>query len=130
MTGQKIQGERVTNMNNPSVGRPAFIDFKSIEAPIIADAMESDFEVAKALLLVNKHSKEMGKDSYTITPVQTCYCNLKPKFKKTRKRSQGFTDVNSQWCKERKNWYSQLLIQFGSLPKDKLKKLRNPAARD
>jgi hypothetical protein len=57
--------------------------------------MESGFDAAKALLLVNKHCEEIGKGSYTITPVQTCYRNLKPKFKRIRKRSQGFTDVNS-----------------------------------
>jgi hypothetical protein len=54
---------------------------------------------------------------------------LKPKFKKIRKRSQGFTDVNSPWCKARKNWYSQLLIRFGSLPEEELEKLRNPETK-
>jgi hypothetical protein len=51
-------------VNNPT-GRPAFIDLKSIEAQIIADAMESGFDAAKALILVNKHCEEIGKDSYT-----------------------------------------------------------------
>jgi hypothetical protein len=127
--GKKYEGKRITNVNNPS-GRPAFLDLKSsIEAQIIADAMESGFDAAKALLLVNKHCQEIGKDSYTITPVQTRYRNLKPKFKKICKRSQGFTDANSPWCKVRKNWYSQLLIRFGSLPEDELEKLRNPASK-
>jgi hypothetical protein len=66
-------------VNNPT-GRPAFVNFKYIEAQIIADAMESGFDAAKALILVNKYCKEIGEDSYTITPVQTCYCNLKPRF--------------------------------------------------
>jgi hypothetical protein len=74
-------------------------------------------------------STATGKDSYTITPVQTCYRNLKPKFKKIRKRSQGFTDVNSPWCKARKNWCSQLLIRFESLPEEELEKLRNPVTK-
>jgi hypothetical protein len=124
--GKKYEGKRISNVNNPS-GRPAFIDLKSIEAQIIADAMESGFDAAKALLLVNKHCEEIGQESYTITPVQTCYRNLKPKFKKIKKRSQGFTDAKSPWCKARKNWYSQLLIRFGSLPEDELEKLRDPA---
>jgi hypothetical protein len=92
--------------------------------------MESGFDAPKALLLlVNKHCKEIDKDLYTITPVQTCYSNLKLKFKKIRKRSQELTDVNSPWCKARKNWYSQLLIQFGSLPNDELEKLCNPETK-
>ena len=47
----------------------AFIDLKSIEAHIIADAMESGFDATKALLLVNKDCQEIGKeDLYILTP--------------------------------------------------------------
>jgi hypothetical protein len=98
---------------------------KSIEAQIIADEMESGFDTAKPLLLANKHCEEIGQELYTITPVQTCYRTLKPTIKKIKKRSQGFTDAESPWCKARKNWYSQLLIRFWSLPEDELEKLRN-----
>jgi hypothetical protein len=49
--GKKNKGKQITNVNNPS-GIPAFIDLKSIEAQIIADAMEGGFDAAKALLLV------------------------------------------------------------------------------
>jgi hypothetical protein len=74
-------------------------------------------DAIKALILLNKHWEEIGKDSYTIIPVQTCnfqtcYCNLKLKFKKIRKRSQAFTDVKSPWCKARKHWYRLVNFSF------------------
>jgi hypothetical protein len=56
--GEKYEGKRITNMSNPD-GRPAFIDLKSIEAQIIADAMESGFEAAKALILVNGNRQRL-----------------------------------------------------------------------
>jgi hypothetical protein len=62
--GKKYEGKRVASMNSPRSGRPAFIDLKSIEAQIIADAMESGFDAAKALIMVNKHCKEIDKDLY------------------------------------------------------------------
>jgi hypothetical protein len=87
MTGQKIEGE-MNHQHEQSERQTSFHRLK-----VYRDA-------AIALLLLNKHCEEIGKDLYTITPVQTCYCNLKLKFKKIRKRSQGFTDVsNSPWCK-------------------------------
>jgi hypothetical protein len=127
--GDKCTGKRKSDVNNPGAGRPAFMCLKSTEAQIIADAMESGFDAAKALLLVKKYCEETGEDSHTITPVQTSHRNLKPKFKKTMKRSQGFTDANSPWCKARKNWCSQLLIRFESLPEEELEKLRNPVTK-
>ena len=38
-------------------------------------------------------------------------------------RSQGFPDATSPWCKAEKNWYSQILIWFGSLVTEELDNL-------
>ncbi len=61
----KKHGKHYTGKIKPKSGRPAMIAIDSIEAQIIADALESGFSTRLAHWLVNWHCKEAGKDSYT-----------------------------------------------------------------
>jgi hypothetical protein len=68
-TGEFYSGERKVKAE---LGRVPLIDLKSIEAQIIADAMEAGFKDQQALCLINQHCKENGTDAYTLTLIKTC----------------------------------------------------------
>jgi hypothetical protein len=81
----------------------------SPEAQIIADAYEFGFGHTQVLWLVNQHAKEMGKESYTMSPIKTCMKNLGPKRLGYKRKCQGSSNLNSPWAKARLNWDTQLL---------------------
>ena len=75
------------------------IDLDSVEAQIVADAMELGMSYQLSTNLLNVYCEQNGEEPYSTVSIQTAVANLKPKYGTLRKRKQGHLDANSHWSK-------------------------------
>jgi hypothetical protein len=108
--GTQYTGERITV---GELGRKVIIKKTSVEAQIIADAVEDGMSMAMAHALVNKHCFEAGQEPFSLSAVRTLILSLDPVVSPLVKLKQGDTDPDSAWSRARYNWVLQLLIRFG-----------------
>ena len=108
--GTQYTGER--NVTG-DLGRKVIIKKTSVEAQIIADAVEDGMSMAMAHALVNKHCFENGQEPFSLSAVRTLILSLDPVVTPLEKTKQGDTDPGSAWARARYNWVLQLLIRFG-----------------
>jgi hypothetical protein len=108
--GTQYTGER---RSEGELGRKVLIKKTSVEAQIIADAVEDGMSMAMAHALVNKHCYEGGLEPYSLSAVRTLILSLEPVVTPLVKLKQGDTDPDSAWSRARYNWVLQLLIRFG-----------------
>ena len=78
--------------NYEAVGRKPIIKSNSIEAEIIADAIESGNSIEMAAYTVNQHREAHDEPSLTYSAVYRCYKRLQPQVKTVKKGKQGSTD--------------------------------------
>jgi hypothetical protein len=107
--GTQYTGER--NVTG-DLGRKVIIKKTSVEAQIIADAVEDGMSMAMAHVLVNKHCFEAGLEPFSLSAVRTLILSLDPVVTPLVKTKQGDTDPGSAWSRARYNWVLQLLIRF------------------
>jgi hypothetical protein len=97
------------------MGQPPILSVESVEAQIIADALEQGTSIPNACWLANKHRKETGEDSLCIAPVRNLIKRMKPSVEKIKKRAQGSLSATSVQAKAKLGWNIQLLVRFGKL---------------
>jgi hypothetical protein len=100
------------------IGRTPIISVHSVEAQIIADALESGTSIPTACWLVNKHRKETGEESLCIAPVRNLIKRMDASVEKIKKRAQGSLIPTSVQAKAKLGWNKQLLVRFGKLKFD------------
>jgi hypothetical protein len=108
--GVRYTGER---NSDGGLGRKVIIKKTSVEAQIIADAVEDGMSMAMAHALVNKHCAEAEQEPFSLSAVRTLILSLEPVVSPLEKLKQGDTDPGSAWSRARYNWVLQLLIRFG-----------------
>jgi hypothetical protein len=108
--GTQYTGERITV---GELGRKVIIKKTSVEAQIIADAVEDGMSMAMAHALVNKHCFEAGHEPFSLSAVLTLILLLEPLVTPLVELKQGDTDPDLAWSRARYNWVLQLLIRFG-----------------
>jgi predicted flap endonuclease-1-like 5' DNA nuclease len=108
-------GTRYTGVRNSDggLGRKVIIKKTSVEAQIIADAVEDGMSMAMAHIIVNKHCYEADREPFSLSAVRTLILSLAPVVTPLIKLKQGDTDPTSAWSRARYNWVLQLLIRFG-----------------
>ena len=109
--GTKFDPSRLENRGGK---RPPQIATTSIEAEIIADAVEAGLSLTKALYLVNEHLAEEGREGTTMSAILSVIQRLNPQIKRIQKRKQGSSDPKSPWARARKMWVTQLMIRLGT----------------
>ena len=87
---------------------------------LIADNIENGMGYRNTTRIVNGHQEELGLEQYSFSAVWSLCQRIMPKTVSIEKRTQGSTDVNSDWCKASFGWALQLLIHFGKLNLSKL----------
>ena len=94
-------------------GRKPIIAVDSVEAEIIADAIESGNSIKMASHIANKYREEKGRDSLTLSAVTGCFHRLRPEIKPLKRGKQGSMDIASAWCQASFRWFAQLQLCFG-----------------
>jgi hypothetical protein len=111
--GISYEGER--QVGDAKVGKRPHLAVDSVEAQIIADALESGGSIPTACWLANQHRKETGADSLCIAPVRSLVKRLDASVEKIKKRAQGSLLSTSVQARAKLGWNTQLLVRFGKL---------------
>ena len=82
-------------------GRECSIKTDSIQAQIVADALEMGLSTTRAWNLLNEHEIEEGRDTHSISAVTSLVGKLQPKLVHSKKRKQGSTNPEDPWCRAR-----------------------------
>ena len=88
------------------------IGLDTFEAQLIADLIEGEFGFTNTAYFVNLYREEEHKIHVGRTTVYNCVKQIKPTVSMIKKRQQGNTDANSNWCRASHNWALQLLVMF------------------
>jgi hypothetical protein len=98
------------------LGRKPIISIDSIEAQIIADAIEDYLGIRSATQLVNEHRKQQNLVAITKSAVEGLIKRLNPMVQKVERKKQGSgKGVDTPWARARNNWVTQLLIRLGEV---------------
>lgn len=98
-----------------SGGHNASLSVNSVEAQIIADATEVGFSTTTATTYVNQYLRQEGKPTVRPSAVRNLKQKLRQKKTRVKKRKDGSDDPDSRWSKHRYMWATQMLIRFGHL---------------
>jgi len=97
-------------------GKKVVIGPNTIQAQIVADALESGQSINTAWHLVNKHEIESNgseAESISKSAVMGLVKRLNPKLITVKKRKQESTNPDDPWCRARHLWCKQLIVRFG-----------------
>jgi hypothetical protein len=120
MDGISYQGDRKNGG-----GRKVVLETNSVEANIVANAIEGGMSFSMAQMPLNGHLREEGKVTVSRDAAIQVHKRLKPKVTSIKAGKQGSSDEKSAWARARFNWLTQLLIRFGgSLNEVDLEKLK------
>jgi len=103
--------------NYESAGRPALIKNDSIEAQIVADAVESGNSIKASTYILNLFRELNAMESLTYSAVRNCIMRLQPQIKSaTKAKQEGSKNKESAWCRASLRWVAQLLLlRFGKV---------------
>ena len=110
-TGKEFKANEVMSHG----GRSCKIPSDSIQAQIVADAIEMGLSTVRAWHLLNSHEIDEGREAVSLSAVMSLVSKLKPKLVHSKKRKQGSKDPNDLWCRARYLQCKQLLVRFGKL---------------
>ena len=110
-SGKDFRAQEVMNHG----GREAKIKINSIQAQIVADAVEMGLSTSRAWHLLNENELEEGREAVSLSAVNSLVAKLNPKLVHTKKRKQGSNDPKDLWCRARYLQCKQLLVRFGKL---------------
>ena len=71
--------------NYSGVGRKSIIKIESVEAEVIADAVENGNSLKMTTFIVNQYHKASEYSSVTYSAVRGCFLKLCPQIKPTRR---------------------------------------------
>ena len=110
-SGKEFKAHEVMNHG----GREPKIKVDSIQAQIVADAVEMGLSTSRAWHLLNENELDEGREAISLSAVNSLVGKLNPKLVHTKKRKQGSKDPNDLWCRARYLQCKQLLVRFGRL---------------
>eukprot|EP00536_Pseudo-nitzschia_multiseries_P017905 jgi/Psemu1/53088/gm1.53088_g len=101
--------------NYQAVGRKCVIPLDSVEAEVIADALESGNSINMSTYIVNQYREKNELPSLTYSAVRGCMNRLKPQILSIKKGKQGSKNIEHAWCRASFRWVAQLLLRFGKV---------------
>jgi hypothetical protein len=89
------------------------VNLDSLEAEMVASAIEDGMSFRTALSYINTWLQSKGKGLWTYWNITSLVQRLNPEWQTVGGQSQGSRDPNSKWARARKGWVTHLLVRFG-----------------